>query len=78
MPKDRQELIAENIGYSADKLGSSCKRCERGLEPSEARVTGVPRALLRPDPFHEKTRPALELGSQELAIDWTVVVIFGG
>ena len=26
------------------------KRCERGLEPSEARVTGVPRALLRPRP----------------------------
>ena len=33
--------------------GSGGKRCERGLEPSEARLTGVPRALLRPDPLQE-------------------------
>ena len=48
-------MVQESRKVRAERAGSSRKRCERGLEPSEARLTGVPRALLRPDPPREKT-----------------------
>ena len=37
------------VGNFSPSQGSGGKRCERGLDLSAARITGVPRALLPPD-----------------------------
>ena len=47
----RKNLVPARYGAThpqvlKPRMGWHGKRCERGLEPSEARLTGVPRALL--------------------------------
>ena len=56
-------LFSRRCGNGSRLRVAGGKRCERGLEPSEARLTGVPRALLPPDPCGESaTRLRAALG----------------
>ena len=56
-------LFSRRCGNGSRLRVAGGKRCERGLEPSEARLTGVPGALLPTTTRHLRERLTGDLGS---------------